>query len=80
MKIGDNIYFGRGPMEFVGHIVGMYGDFIIVLGVEAGCLYNKCYPVTISLTIQEPHSLLVLDSAEFARRTKNEPAFSTRDI
>lgn len=75
-EIEQKIYFGRGPMEFVGTVKAVEIDKIQVLGIETGCLAKTCSLVTISTCIKEPHQLHAISKEEFAERTKNEPAFT----
>lgn len=68
----DKVYFGRGPMEFVGHVLSAEAGKVVVSGVETGCLME--YKSVIE--IEHLDSLRLLSDAEFEERTLNEPAFA----
>lgn len=74
-KKGDKLYFGRGPVEFIGIVENADEAQVLVNGVETGYELEKCESVSISMNIQEPHSLYAMDDAEWVQRTKHEPAF-----
>lgn len=70
---GAHVYFGRGPMEFIGTVesVTETGE-VVVLGVETGCLHKEFERARIA-SIEH---LRVLDAAEWTAQIKYEPAFA----
>lgn len=66
------VYFGRGPLEFVGVVLSAQAGKVVVSGVETGCLSLR--KATVEVECME--NLRVIDEAEFAERTLNEPAFA----
>lgn len=74
-KKDEKLYFGRGPVEFIGIVEKADEAQVLVNGVETGCEQEKCELVSIAMNIQEPHSLYAMSDTEWAQRTKHEPAF-----
>lgn len=72
LKIYDRVYFGRGPFEFVGVVIGILPNSVFVEGVETGCCIKK----TETTQIEYLCGLRVLDEVEWAQAISNEPAFA----
>lgn len=71
-KPNDKVYFGRGPIEFVGEVLSASPGKVVISGVETGCLSLQRYTVEVEYV----ENLHVIDESEFAQRTLNEPAFA----
>lgn len=71
-EVNDKVYFGRGPMEFVGVVLAVSPDKAAVSGVELGCLS----PERETVEIGHLDSIRVLDAAEWEQRIANEVAFA----
>jgi hypothetical protein len=76
-KILDKVYFGRGPMEFVGTVIDLteVNGSVRVQGVPTGFNQQKQQIVEIK-SLEHLH---IISDAEFAEQTKNEPAFAPVD-
>lgn len=72
IQINDKVYFGRGPVEFVGVVTACAPDKVAVRGVEIGCQARECRSVDITAV----DNLLLVNAAEWERLTQNEPAFA----
>lgn len=72
-KKGDNILFGRGPVQFAGKITETLPDKVKVHGVEHGCELPALETVEISYL----DGITKLSGDAFAVLTKNEPAFKS---
>lgn len=71
-KPNDKVYFGRGPLEFVGVVLSASAGKVVVSGVETECLSQRRATVEVECL----ENFRVIDEAEFVRRTLNEPAFA----
>lgn len=56
MKANDKVYFGRGPMEFVGVVLSAEAGRVIVSGVETGCLSARRATVEVDSLIRCPRN------------------------
>lgn len=74
LKVGDYVYFGNGPMEFVGTVtdVSNYPEYVWVEGVETGCYADKLSTVRIYKT----ENIKRKTFEEFVLLVQHEPAFS----
>lgn len=72
LKPNNKVYFGRGVMEFVGVVLSVQSGKVVVSGVETGCLSLRRATVEVECV----ENLCVIEEAEFAQRTLNEPAFA----
>lgn len=68
----DKVYFGRGPVEFVGIVLTSESGKVTVSGVETGCLSTR----RATVTVERLENLRKLDVDEWERRIANEPAFA----
>lgn len=71
-KPNTKVYFGRGPMEFVGVVLSAEAGKVIISGVETGCLSLR----RATVEVERLENLRVIDDAEFIEHTLNEPAFA----
>lgn len=71
-QLNSKVYFGRGPMEFVGIVLSSNEEKVVVSGVETGCLALQ----RMTVEIQCVKNLSLLSDEEFSSRTLNEPAFA----
>lgn len=72
IAINDKVYFGRGPMEFVGFVIAAGEGRVTVSGVEIGCLSTR----RATVDIEALENLRVMNDAEWAERIQDEPAFA----
>ncbi len=73
LKAGDKVYFGRGPVEFIGIVRSIADDGkLTVEGVEVGTCCERLLTVVISNT----KDLHAVDQEEWDTRTLYEPAFA----
>lgn len=77
LSIEDRVYFGRGPLEFVGTVKKINLDEndniveVSVLGVETGCNFKEKSLVQ----IKKIENLSKLSEEEFFEKIKNEICF-----
>lgn len=84
--VNDKVYFGRGPMEFVGIVQAVAPDTVTLSGVELGFLATQRVTVDVPCPGNkyragiEPkipsNRLRLLDVDEFDQLTRDEPAFA----
>lgn len=72
LKVADRIYFGNGPLEFIGIVKATAPDSVTVTGIETGCLATNLASVEI---IKSP-SLRIMFGTEWEQRIAEEPAFA----
>lgn len=71
-EVRQKVVFSRGPMEFVGEVIESSEKSVKVSGVEVGCHQ----PTRTTVTSDLLSHFRVIDEAEFAERTLNEPAYA----
>lgn len=71
MEVGAKVFFGHGPLEFIGVVTSVDGEAVKVFGVEVGCQQSQSIPIT----VKGLSRLRILTEEEFTSRTANEPAF-----
>lgn len=73
IEANQKIYFGRGPLEFVGQVLAFDGKVVTAKGVEPGCLAKEVRQVSISYL----EGIQVLTDTEWQQRIRHEPAFAS---
>lgn len=73
---GSFVYFGRGPLEFVGTVVSSTEDEVVCRGVELGCNAVDL----VDVRVQRLAGLQIIDADAWSRFTENEPAFNTGEL